>query len=112
MLPFQLLVDISFPTTVAFGPDQKLYVGTREGKLLKISLTSSFDEVVHTVESSVVNTDSDCLQSSCRAILGITFDPLDTSANPAVYVSHSKLFHGSRYSSSSDAVNGKVSRVR
>ena len=41
-----------------------------------------------------------------RSILGIAFDPMDTSPNPTVYVAHSSLFHGQVVS-----YNGKVSAV-
>jgi hypothetical protein len=47
-----------------------------------------------------------------RAILGITFDPMDAgNPLPPVYISSSLLFHGESKSSSGTSINGKISRV-
>jgi hypothetical protein len=47
-----------------------------------------------------------------RAILGITFDPMDAgNPNPPVYITSSLLFHGEIKSSSGTSINGKVSKV-
>lgn len=98
------LVDISQPTSAEFGPDGKLYVGTLKGTLAKITLNSDYTTLVSIV-TAVVQPD--------RAILGITFDPLDAGeALPAVYISSSLLFHGESKSTSGTAINGKISRIR
>ena len=97
------LVDISQPTTAEFGPDGKLYVGTLKGTLAKITLNNNFTSLVSIV-TAIVQPD--------RAILGITFDPLDAGeALPPVYISSSLLFHGESKSSSGTAINGKISRI-
>jgi hypothetical protein len=91
------------PTTVAFGPDGKLYLGTQGGKIIKATL----DENHKVIESTKI--ESDVIADSTpgfRSILGIAFDPMDTSLNPAVYVAHSSLFHGNVVD-----YNGKVSKV-
>lgn len=69
--------------------------------LYKLTLDDEFN-VLQTVESNIVGD---------RQILGLTFDPMDTSANPSVYVSHSKTFHGEALSTSGESINGKVSKV-
>jgi IPT/TIG domain len=98
------LLDISQPTAAEFGPDGKLYIGTVKGTLAKITLNSDYTALVSMV-SAVVQPN--------RAILGITFDPLDAvDTIPAVYISSSLLFHGESKSSSGTAINGKISRVR
>lgn len=99
------------PTSLAFGPDGRLYVATSDGRIAKLTLNEEHDTVVESVVSSVVaDSDPTCSTNDCRAILGITFDPLDAgSPNPPVYVSHAKTFHGEWKSSSGGAVNGKIS---
>lgn len=100
------------PSCLAFGPDGNLYVGTTEGKLLKLTLNDELDAIVSSVASTVVaESDPDCSGTNCRVILGIAFDPLDTNELPAVYVSHSQIFHGDATSSSGKAINGKVSKI-
>ena len=97
------LMDFVQPTSVEFGPDGKLYVGTLKGSLAKITLNADYTSVVSIVES-VVQFD--------RAILGIAFDPMDAGeALPPVYISSSLLFHNESKSSSAHAVNGKISRI-
>ena len=101
------LFTLSVPTTLAFGPDAKLYVGTSDGKIAKLTLSGN-NAVIESVISSVVNSN----EGGVRTILGLTFDPMETySVNPSVYVSHSKTFHGESKSSSGQAINGKVSLV-
>lgn len=97
------LTSIGQPTSAAFGPDGKLYVGTIDGMLAKLTLNDDFTAVISQVVSNV---------QPYRAILGIAFDPLDTSlSNPAVYCTSSYLFHGETKSSSGQAINGIVHRV-
>jgi glucose/arabinose dehydrogenase len=100
------VTDVYSPTTVAFGPDEKLYVGTSDGFILKLTLDDDFN-VIESVSTSVIAD----LPGGNRTILGLTFDPMQTSQNPSVYVSHSYVFHGDPNSSSGDAINGKVSKV-
>jgi Malectin domain/IPT/TIG domain len=47
------LLDFFQPTVGRFGPDSKLYVGTRYGRLLKVTLNSDFTSVVNTIVSHV-----------------------------------------------------------
>lgn len=97
-----MLTAFGSPTAVAFGPDGKLYVGTLQGSLAKLTLDDSYTQVVNSVVSVV---------TQYRAILGITFDPLETSGNPGVYITSSYFFHGGTNSSSGQGINGKISRV-
>ena len=91
------------PTSLAFGPDSKLYIGTQGGSIIKASLDANYE----VIESSKIVPDviADSTQGF-RSILGIAFNPMDTSPNPTVYVSHSTLFHGKVVD-----YNGKVSAV-
>jgi hypothetical protein len=97
------LMDFGQVTTGEFGPDGKLYVGTVKGKLGKITMNADYTAVLGSVVSTV---------QFDRAILGITFDPMDAgNPNPPVYITSSLLFHGEIKSSSGTSINGKVSKV-
>ena len=88
--------------------------GTSNGLIHKLTLNDEHDTVVETLISSIVaDSDPSCPTNDCpRAILGLTFDPMDAgSPNPPVYVTHSEFFHGGEQSSSGAAINGKVSVV-
>jgi hypothetical protein len=96
----QTLAGFAKPSAAAFGPDRKLYVANTDGRIGKFTLNDSFDEVVDSVISSVLENGD--------AILGMTFDPIDTSPNPTVYVSRSKIWHGEWRSTFGNAINGKI----
>jgi hypothetical protein len=97
------LMDFVQPTSVAFGPDGKLYIGSLKGTLAKVTFNNVYTSVVNVVQS-IVQPD--------RAILGISFDPLDAgNPLPPVYISSSLLFHGESKSSSGTSINGKISRI-
>jgi len=79
------LAALTGPTTVKFGPDRRLYVGHMNGKLTRIKFKEGgYTEVTDMVTATVAN---------WRPVLGITFDPRDTSEYPAVYVSSNYFFH-------------------
>ena len=97
------LMDFEDVTVGEFGPDGKLYVGTVKGTVGKITMNADYTAVTSTVTSIV---------QPGRAILGLTFDPMDAGmANPPVYISSSELFHGEILSSSGKSINGKICRV-
>jgi hypothetical protein len=97
------LLDFTQPTSAEFGPDGKLYVGTLKGTLAKITMNANYTAVTSIVTAIV---------QPNRAILGITFDPMDAgNPLPPVYISSSLLFHGESKSSSGTSINGKISRV-
>ena len=91
-------------SVAAYSPNGKLFIGTTEGEIAKLTLDDNFNVV-----DAVVT-----LVAQNRAILGMTFDPMDTADNPDpfVYFSASDLFHGGSQSSSGNAINGKIMRAR
>jgi len=93
--------DVYGPTCIATGPDGNIYVGTQTGAIVKLILDDNYQVVSNMTSHAVALSDT-----AFRSILGITFDPMDTSANPAAFVSHSTLFHGQL-----ESYNGKVSRI-
>jgi glucose/arabinose dehydrogenase len=72
-----------------------------KGLIFKLTLDDNNDVIDTVVSNVVVKSDI-----SLRSILGMAFDPMDTSPNPSLYVTHSTLFHKKLVS-----YNGKVSRV-
>ena len=95
--------DVEKPTSLAFGPDGKLYVGTGTGKIAKLTLNNDYSEVISIDVISVVAAD--------RPILGLAFNPLDTSSVPTIYCSSSDMFHGEEKNSKGLAINGKIHAV-
>lgn len=89
------------PTCVAVGPDGRIYIGTQTGSIVRLTLNERHEVLDSFTSYAVISSDT-----KFRSILGITFDPMDTSPNPTVYVSHSTLFHGELVSN-----NGKVSAI-
>jgi Malectin domain len=47
------LLEFNQPTVGRFGPDGKLYIGTRRGRLLKVTLNNDFTVVTNTIVSFV-----------------------------------------------------------
>jgi len=89
------------PSVVEFGPDERLYVGTVDGRIFRVGLTKN--KVTGMAYTEVLKG---------RAILGIAFDPADNTSIfgsffPTFYVSHCELFHDGLAS----IHNGKVSTV-
>lgn len=79
------VATISAPTTAAWGPDGRLYVGTYSGEIQVYTFDSNY-----TV--TAVQTINTLKNLSNPNILGIAFNPYDTSGSPTIYVAHSKLY--------------------
>jgi IPT/TIG domain/Malectin domain len=98
------IADVQQPTSIAFGPDGKLYCGTSAGTIVKMTMNQD--------HSAVVTTDLISIVDPNRPIMGLAFDPLDVGPNPTVYCSSSNMFHGSRTNENKgNAVNGKIYSV-
>jgi len=79
--------DIFAPTTLAFGPDGRLYVGQMDGAVVAFTLDGI--DGIEVAEREVI-VEPDVLQS----VLGIAFSPTDPPAPLTIYVSHSEVFAG------------------
>ena len=97
-----LFSGINGPTSLAFGPDGKLYVGTQFGTVWVLTLDDNLN-VINSYSTGIIQ-DS---ESTFRSILGIAFNPLDDPLNPKLYVAHSFLFHGDDI----DFYKGKISTL-
>ena len=96
-----LMFRIQRASCVAWGPDRRLYVGTENGYLHKISFVDGGFKVSNWATTAA---------TQYRSILGIAFDPLDVwDEHPKVYFSNSFFFHGDWQSTSGKAINGKIS---
>lgn len=88
-------LKLNQPTSAAMGPDGKLYVGTRGGRVKVVSYDAESLKVSSVCHSEVLS-ESDLKtpggQLSPRAILGLTFNP--AIAVPKPYVSTSTVFWG------------------
>lgn len=79
---------IDGPTSLSFGPDGRLYIGTQMGEVVRWTLDDDYNVIEsETLVSSAIQ-DS---EEAFRVILGIALDPDDTSPNPCVYVSHASV---------------------
>lgn len=96
------LVIFNKPTVAEFGPDGCLYVGGDTGELGRFVLNDDHTAVVEAVVTEVVPN---------QAILGIAFDPMDTSDPPSPYISTSNFYHGGTDSSSGEAINGEIRKI-
>jgi glucose/arabinose dehydrogenase len=85
----------SNPTTLAFGPDGRLYVGTMFGTIYALTLDAArnvtasqrIDTIAQTPNTN--NDGSAAPDVEGRLLLGISFDPASPPSQPALYVTHS-----------------------
>jgi len=71
---------IEEPTSLAFGPDGRLYVGQLNGQIIALTLDGQ----------SVSNAELIAGEDAFDNVLGLAFDPTDTET--ALFVSHSLLY--------------------
>ncbi len=83
--PYRVYSPYAGVTVGAWGPDDRLYVGSYSG----VINVYTFDENYNVIDTEVINT---VAAQSNPSILGIAFNPFDTSDNPQIYVSHSQLY--------------------
>lgn len=76
-------ISMTSPSTGAWGPDGRFWVGRLDGKVTAIEFDDSYGVLSQTTYDGVSTTDED-------TILGLAFDPHDTT--PRVYVAHSETF--------------------
>lgn len=77
-------LDLRAPSTLAFGPDGRLYIGQINGQITAVTLV---DNVAVDVEVIVAE---DVLQD----VLGIAFNSADAAEPLTIYASHTALFAG------------------
>ena len=83
------------PTTLAFGPDGRLYVGQQDGRIHALTLDAArnvtaverFDTIYNTPNKNDDGTPAPGVNG--RTLLGIVFDPASPPSAPVLYVTHS-----------------------
>lgn len=88
-------------TSVAVGPDGRLYAGTYDGTILRCDLSAD-GAVAAATEINTVRTSDD----GPRLITGLCFDPAAPADRPVVYVSH-----GQSTRTAAQDWSGKLSRL-
>lgn len=95
--------ELARPTSVALGPDMRLYVGTMEGFVIRLTVDIFSLQVRHKCQSSAPGPN--------RVVLGVAFNPYHTNhTDPQLYVSTSTLFWKSR--GDVGWANGKVQLMK
>lgn len=77
--------SIEQPTTLAIGPDGRLYIGQLDGKIVALTL----DDARNVVAAEVIATGV-----LLGDVLGIAFNPADPPDPVTLYVSHTTLYAG------------------
>ncbi len=75
---------IEDPTTLAFGPNGRLYVGQLNGQIIALTLAAQTVTAVELIAQADAFGD----------VLGIAFNPAVASAPTTLYVSHTRLYLG------------------
>ena len=92
-------LSLSQPTTLAFGPDGRLYVAELDGTIQALTLDGDGTEVIAIAQISA--------DATFDNVLGIAFDPADAPAPVRLYVSSGVPFQDP----SGDPYPGKVWRL-
>ncbi len=108
------------PSTLAIGPDQRLYVGQQNGRIHALTLNANRDVTAVQVYNTIYNTPNKNADGTSatgvvgRTLLGIVFDPASTAAKPIMYVSHSDPRIGENNSVTAlsiDTYSGMITRL-
>ena len=75
---------IDAPTTLAFGPDGRLYVGQQNGRIVALTLDRGVAVATEVIAGEDV----------FGEVLGIAFNPTDGPEPVTLYVSHTQLYRG------------------
>lgn len=77
--PVDLYLIGGAPTNVLFGPDERLYISTQSGDIIRLTLDENYTIVEELISKTVGRS-----EPPYRVILGLAFDPLDTAEYPTV----------------------------
>ena len=99
---------MTHPTTIAVGPDGRLYVGDDSGRVVALTLDANTKQVtaVQTIATS----------AQLQEVYGIAFDPTDASSPPPIYVTNTISGFGEGFvqappSGQPGAYAGKITKI-
>jgi len=95
--------ETSFPTAITMGPDGRLYVADREGRIQALTLDGTGRHVVAVDE---IATDADL-----QEVYGMAFDPGDAAVPPPLYVSNTISGFGDTGAAPAGEFSGKVTKL-
>lgn len=94
---------IQSPTSIALGPDGRVYVGTYNSVVISFAIDGDY------VASAVCTSES---VGASRSILSLTFDPLAPGGGPVLYAATAILYHSQRVGlPKEDWDNGQVVKL-
>ena len=91
------------PSSLAVGPDGRVYVADTNGSIRALTLDPNTKAVTAVQQ---ITTDADI-----QEILGIAFDPADTSSPPPIYISNTISGFGDAGQAPAGAFSGKVTKI-
>ena len=101
------IAGVPRPTTVAWGPDGRIYVGSTTGDIHALTVDDNYNVVSQQTIGTLRN-------FSNQNILGVAFNPTEVAEYPTIYVSHSQLYanSGSAFPSTQQSpYSGQVSTL-
>ena len=93
----------SQPTSLAFGPDGRLFVADQNGRIQALTLDPATKAVTALEE---ITTDADL-----QEVFGIAFDPTDGSSPPPVYVTNTVSGFGASGPAPAGSFPGKITKI-
>ena len=91
------------PTTLAFGPDGRLFVADQNGRIQALTLDAAGTSIT-AVEEVTTNDD-------LQEVFGIAFDPADGGSPPAVFVTNTISGFGAAGASPAGSFLGKITVI-
>jgi len=110
--------SMSTPTTIAWGPDGRLYVANSNGALAALTLDATTKQITATqlIADASLGTACPALPAAqpdgcIQEIFGIAFDPADSSVPPPIYISNAISGFGGSGQAPAGSYPNKVTKI-